>query len=197
MVVYYPYFIIFFIIMSYSMFVTSLHVSQKSGDLDLPESALQFYHPSRFSLYGKIQQPSNYQNINVKRMEEKKPFEFTFRKSRPKQQHNLINKLNIQRNNLNSIYEKLEAFKTYRQNNNYFRNLSKIKDAGNNIRQDTKEVLERKSGLERIVKDDIMDRQQFTRVPVRPPVVFFRPPPPTPTINPSIFIPTVFGKSCK
>ena len=36
----YTSFIIFFIVMSYSVFVTSLHVSQETGELDLAESAL-------------------------------------------------------------------------------------------------------------------------------------------------------------
>ena len=65
------------------MFVTSLHVSQETGELDLAESALQAYHPSRLSFYRQIKKTS----INPKRnlREEKKPFEFTFRKSRPKQ----------------------------------------------------------------------------------------------------------------
>ena len=50
----YTSFIIFFIVMSYSVFVTSLHVSQETGELDLAEFALQVYHPSKLSLYRRI-----------------------------------------------------------------------------------------------------------------------------------------------
>ena len=54
----YTSFIIFFIVMSYSVFVTSLHVSQETGQLDLAESALQVYHQSRLSLYRQIKKTS-------------------------------------------------------------------------------------------------------------------------------------------
>ena len=65
------------------MFVTSLHVSQETGQLDLAESALQVYHQSRLSLYRQIKKTSINQKRNLR--EEKKPFEFRFRKSKPKQ----------------------------------------------------------------------------------------------------------------
>ena len=109
----------------------------------------------------------------------------------------MINELNIQRNNLNSIYEKFETLKIYHESQKSLRNLSYIKIARISIKEDLQEVLERKTGFKRTDKDDIQDRQEFKSVPLKPPVVFLKPPPPTPIINPSIFIPNVFGKSCK
>ena len=60
-----------------------------------------------------------------------------------------------------------------------------------------KKATEKTEATQRFGNNLSMERQDFTRVPLRrptPPLLFVRPFSPTPRINPSIFIPTVFGK---
>ena len=62
--------------------------------------------------------------------------------------------------------------------------------------RDKKAIEETEAAL-RFGNNFIMEQQDFTRVPLRlptPPLVFLRQFSPNPRINPSIFIPTVFGK---
>ena len=90
----------------------------------------------------------------------------------------LIIDLNVQKKNIKRIAKKLEDLKT---KNSLSRKVFAIKE-----------------DPAVPVKDQIKDRQTIIRGPPlrRPPspVIFFRPLPPNQVINPSIFIPTVFGK---
>ena len=115
---------------------------------------------------------------NNKHGRKEKMFEYTFRKLRPKQPAELIIDLNVQRKNIKRIAKKFEDLKRKKY---ICRKVFTIKD-----------------DQEVPVKDQIKERQNFIRGPPlrRPPApaILFRPLPPTPVINPSIFIPTVFGE---
>ena len=161
----------------------------------MAESNFKHYKPERFgSKYSRRKERRPYINqVNhelIKRKE--KPFEYTFRKSRPKQQHEIIKDLNIQKNKIFMVHKIIECLKKSRK-----LKLQNTLNAVEQPRTRDKKAIEKTEATQRFGNNLIMERQDFTRVPLRrptPPLVFFRPFSPTPTINPSIFIPTVFGK---
>ena len=146
---------------------------QEYGDLGVLES-----HVNHFLKATTKQNSRNLlrNHIHNNHGRKERMFEHTFRKLRPKQPAELIIDLNVQRKNIKRIAKKFEDLKR-------------------------KKYLDRKvliTDQEAPVKDKIKERQNFIRGPLLrgppAPAIIFRPLPPTPVINPSIFIPTVFGE---